>query len=98
MRQFRSLYTDALTVHAGDAHVHIAPGSTVDLDDVIAPGVTLGDALGYLTMSGFEPVVDVATPDSVDEPLADAPVQPVSARRRRAQPVSDAPSPAQTQE
>lgn len=51
MRLHTSMFTDTITVHAGDQHVTIAPGAEVDLDQPVGPG-TLEQALGSLA-SGF---------------------------------------------
>lgn len=46
MRHASSPFTDVLTVHAGDAHMAIAPGEVVDLDQAVAPDTTLAQLLG----------------------------------------------------
>lgn len=46
MRMAKSTMTDLLTLHVGTTHRVIAPGDLVDLDEVLAEGVTIGDAAG----------------------------------------------------
>ncbi len=48
-RLVTSRLTDAVMVHARDAHRVIAPGEVVDLDESMGDGLTLGAALGDLT-------------------------------------------------
>lgn len=72
-----SKLTDLLTVHAGDAHVAIAPGQVVDVDARLGDG-TLGDALGvHLESFGeVEPSVEAASEAAVE------PTKASSSRKR----------------
>lgn len=71
-----STLTDTLTIHAGDTHLAIAPGQTVDLDQACGAG-TLEDALGPHAGAFVDPPVAEAVRPSPTRKRADAPAEPV---------------------
>ena len=48
MRMMRSGLTAGVTVLGAQASVSIGPGTVVDVDQIVAPGLTVGEALGEL--------------------------------------------------